>query len=343
MARDNATSLDVARHAGVSQSAVSRVFTPGASVSMKMADKVKRSADALGYRPNVLARSLITGQSRIIGLVVAYLDNQFYPEALERLSMSLQEQGYNVLVFMASKTAGNIDQVLEEILDYQVDGVIMASVAMSSSLAKRCDEAGIPVVLFNRRQSDLGFSSVTSDNMSGGQKLARFLIAGGHQRIGYIAGWDGASTQHDREAGFVMGLQDAGQSLFARGCGNFMLEEARIAARDMFSPSVIPDAVFVANDHMAFAVMDVLRFELGLSVPDDVSVVGYDDVQLASWTSYDLTTVRQPVNKMVSETIAILMARIEQGHSQLRNVELDGSLIVRGSAKIQEGWEDAGV
>ena len=111
MARDNATSLDVARHAGVSQSAVSRVFTPGASVSMKMADKVKRSADALGYRPNVLARSLITGQSRIIGVVVAYLDNQFYPEALERLSMSLQEQGYHVLVFMASKTVGNIDPV----------------------------------------------------------------------------------------------------------------------------------------------------------------------------------------------------------------------------------------
>lgn len=339
MARDNATSMDVARHAGVSQSAVSRVFTPGASVSMKMADKVKRSADALGYRPNVLARSLITGQSRIIGVVVAYLDNQFYPEALERLSMSLQEQGYHVLVFMASKTAGNIDQVLEEILDYQVDGVIMASVAMSSSLAKRCDEAGIPVVLFNRRQSDLGFCSVTSDNVSGGLKLARFLIAGGHRRIGYIAGWDGASTQHERETGFIKGLQEAGQSLFARGCGNFVLDEARDAARDMFSQKVIPDAVFVANDHMAFAVMDVLRFEMGFSVPEDVSVVGYDDVQLASWTSYDLTTVRQPVDKMVSETIAILMARIEQGNSALRNVELDGSLIVRGSAKIQEGWD----
>ena len=87
------------------------------------------------------------------------------------------------------------------------------------------------------------------------------------------------------------------------------------------------------------AVMDVLRFEMGFSVPEDVSVVGYDDVQLASWTSYDLTTVRQPVDKMVSETIAILMARIEQGNSALRNVELDGSLIVRGSAKIQEGWD----
>ena len=122
-----------------------------------------------------------------------------------------------------------------------------------------------------------------------------------------------------------------------------MLEEARIAARNMFSKSVMPDAVFVANDHMAFAVMDVLRFELGLSVPDDVSVVGYDDVQLASWTSYDLTTVRQPVNRMISETIAILMARIEQGNSKLRNVELDGALIVRGSARIQEGWEHEGV
>ena len=342
MAREPATSLDVARHAGVSQSAVSRVFTPGSSVSVKMTDKVKRAADALGYRPNVLARSLITGQSRIIGVVVAYLDNQFYPEALERLSMKLQEKGYHVLVFMASRTAGNIDQVLEEILDYQVDGIILASVAMSSSLAIRCDEAGIPVVLFNRNQADLGVCSVTSDNVLGGRKLAQFLAAAGHQNIGYIAGWDGASTQHDREAGFVAGLQEAGLALFARQCGNFVLEDAHKAAHEMFRQRVIPDAVFVANDFMAFAVMDVLRFELGLSIPGDVSVVGYDDVQLASWASYDLTTVRQPLNKMVGEVIAMLMARIEHGDTKLRNEALDGPLIVRGSAKIPKGWKHEG-
>ncbi len=135
--REKVTALDVAEQAGVSRSAVSRVFTPGASVSKRTADKVRQAADALGYRPNVLARSLITGRSRIIGLVVAYLENQFYPEAIERLSRSLQERGYHVLVFMASNSGAEADEVMEELLDYQVDGIIVASVGMSNDLTQR--------------------------------------------------------------------------------------------------------------------------------------------------------------------------------------------------------------
>ena len=119
MAGEKITSIEVARRAGVSQSAVSRVFTPGASASKKTAEKVRKAATELGYRPNALARSLITGKSRIIGLVVAYLENQFYPEALEILSTALQEKGYHVLIFMTSQTAVNIDEVLQEIIDYQ--------------------------------------------------------------------------------------------------------------------------------------------------------------------------------------------------------------------------------
>jgi DNA-binding LacI/PurR family transcriptional regulator len=117
MANEKVTSLDVARLAGVSQSAVSRVFTPGASVSKHTIEKVRQAAAELGYRPNVLARSLITGRSRIIGLVVAYLENYFYPEVVERLSVALQEQGYHVLVFMAAPTVGDVQGVVQEILD----------------------------------------------------------------------------------------------------------------------------------------------------------------------------------------------------------------------------------
>jgi len=333
MARDNVTSLDVARVAGVSQSAVSRVFTPGASVSQSMTDRVLAAATELGYRPNVLARSMITGKSRLIGLVVAYLDNQFYPEILEKMSTSLQQRGYHVLVFMAQQTSGNIDSVLQEILDYQVDGIVLASVAMSSQLAEQCDAAGIPVVLFNRAQNDDSFSTVTSDNFSGGRALADFLVAGGHERIAYIAGWEGASTQRDREAGFRAGLADHGRKLFARGVGDFHTDRAADAAVEMFSGDQVPDAVFVANDHMAFAVMDVLRGRLGLSVPRDVSVVGYDDVQLAAWPSFDLTTVSQPSDEMVSKTVSALMAQIEDGETVPRRVIIQGELVVRGSAR----------
>ncbi len=333
------TSADVARRAGVSQSAVSRVFTPGASASKATIEKVVKAADDLGYRPNVLARAMASGRSRIIGLVVAYLENHFYPEALEKFSNALQEKGYHVLVFMASQAAGNIDRVVDEILDYQVDGIIAASVAMSSDLARRCNDAGVPIVLFNRKQEGQGFNAVTSDNFAASFRVAEFLIAGGHRRIGYVAGWEGASTQRDREAGFRAGLAASGHGIHTRENGNFVMESAREAARNMFTQAGMrPDAVFVANDHMAFGVIDVIRSELGLRIPEDVSVVGYDDVPPAAWPAYDLTTVRQRANLMVERTVEMLIEQIEDPGRPVRDVAVDAPLIVRGSTRIPPSW-----
>ncbi|MCK8482443.1 LacI family DNA-binding transcriptional regulator [Aliiroseovarius sp. S2029] len=332
------TSAQVAERAGVSQSAVSRVFTPGASASKRTVEKVKKAADELGYRPNSLARAMVSGKSRMIGLVVAYLENHFYPEALEKLSNALQEQGYHILIFMASNASENIDSVVDEILDYQVDGIITASVAMSSDLTARCRKAGVPIVMFNRSQDGPDLSSVASNNVAGGRKVAEFLIAGGHQKIGYIAGWEGASTQRDREAGFRAGLTEAGVSLHSRAVGDFRSDRAAEAARQMFSVDDRPDAVFVCNDHMAFAVLDVLRTDLGLSVPGDVSVIGYDDVPIADWPAYDLTTVRQPANRMVAETVDLLLGEIDGTGRGPQKIEIDGPLVVRGSARIPEGW-----
>ena len=338
MTIEKVTSLQVAKKAGVSQSAVSRVFTPGASASRATIDKVKKAANDLGYRPNVLARAMVSGKSRIIGVVVAYLENQFYPEALERLSNSLQAKGYHVLIFMAGKNMQSLDDVVEEILDYQVDGIVAASVAMSSTLAERCKFAGVPMVLFNRSQDLPSMSAVTSDNIAGGRKVAEFLISGNHKKIGYISGWEGASTQRDREAGFISCLANSGFTLHNRQVGNFVMEEAKEATRKMFS-SDPPDAVFVANDHMALAVMDTLRYEIGLKIPQDVSVIGYDDVPASAWPAYDLTTVRQPVNKMVQETVEILIEKINNTEIKPRRVKIDGPLIIRGSARLPEGWE----
>ena len=337
MSKNRVTSQEVAKRAGVSQSAVSRTFTTGASASKKTVEKVRKDAAELGYRPNVLARAMVSGKSRMIGVVVAYIENQFYPEALEKLSNELQKCGYHVLIFMAKQTAGHIDAVVEEILDYQVDGIIAASVAMSSDLSEKCRAAGVPMVLFNRSQDDPNMSAVTSDNFSGGRKVAQFLLAAGHKKIGHIAGWQGASTQRDREAGFISALAEAGIALKAQAKGEFEMEKAAEATREMFAHDP-PEAVFVANDHMALAVLDTLRFELGLRVPEDVSVVGYDDVPAASWPAYNLTTVRQPANRMVTNTVKILLDQIENNADEPRRIAIDGPLIVRGTAKIPEGW-----
>ena len=304
------TSLDVAKRAGVSRSAVSRVFTPGASVSERTASKVREAANALGYRPNVLARAMLTGKSKIIGLVVAYLDNHFYPTVLELLSEALEREGYHVLVFMAAHSADDVEDVVSQILDYQVDGLILASVALSSDLADRCRASGVPVVLFNRKLEAEGELAVVSDNRMGGRLAAEHLISVGRTRIGHIAGWEGASTQRDREAGFMEGLRSAGLGLFGREVGDYRLPRAKDAARQMFDTPDRPDAVFVANDYMAFGVMDVLRSELGLRVPEDVALIGFDDVPSAAWPAYGLTTIKQDAEAMVSTTVDALLSEI---------------------------------
>ena len=333
MRAEKATLLDVARLAGVSQSAVSRVFTPGASASKKTALKVREAADTLGYRPNELARAMITGKSRIIGLVVAYLDNFFYPVAVERLSIALQEQGYHVLVFIAANTTDDVNRVMRDILDYQVDGMVLASVAMSSALAARCRDRAIPVVLFNRDQDDPDLSSVTTENFGGGRAAAEFLIATGHERITYIAGFEGASTQADREAGFREGLAAVGRRLHSRDCGGVLHPQSREATLRIFDRPDRPDDVFVANDHMGFAVMNCLRSELGLRLPNDVSVVGFNDVPIAAWPAYDLTSFRQPLNRMVAETVATLMERIAAPDTAPRRLRLNGRLVLRSSSR----------
>ena len=332
------TAHDVARLAGVSQSAVSRVFTPGASASKATIAKVRAAAEQLGYRPNPLARAMITGRTRIIGLVVAYLDNQFYPVALERLSRALQARGYHVLVFMAENSTAKVREVMQELVDYRVDGIVTASVAMTNDLAARMTTLGIPVVNFNRGQDDPRLTDVTSDNIAGARRATDFLIAGGHRRIAHIMGWQGASTGRDRAEGFRQAMAAANLEPVAMVDGMYNRDTAAAVARDLCTGPACPDAIFVGNDHMAFAVIDELRHRLGLSVPGAVSVVGYDDVPLAAWPAYDLTTIRQPVNRMVTATVEALLAGIE-GKGSPRKLRIDGPLIVRTSARIPEGYQ----
>ena len=337
----NVTSQHVARLAQVSQSAVSRAYTPGASVSDDTRARVMDAARQLGYRPNAIARSLITKRSRIIGVVMSQLDNQFYPLVLEKLSQRLRRDGYHVLLFITARDES--DGVLAEILQYQVDGIIMASTVLSSALARDCARAGSPVVLFNRMtkrvaNEDHPASAVTSDNETGGRMAARHLVAGGHQRIAYIAGLEESSTNLDRERGFRHELALLGTRMHARAVGNYSYEGAQLAAREMFGSSIHrPDAVFVGSDQMAMAVMDVLRTELGLRIPDDVSVVGFDNVPQAAWGAYQLTSIEQPVELMIEAAATLLLEQLNEGDNRVppHTVVVPCRLEVRASSRAE--------
>lgn len=326
------TSAQVALKADVSQSAVSRAFTPGASVAPDTRQRVLEAARELGYRPNAIARSLISGRSRMIGLVAAYLDNQYYPVVLERMARALQARGHHTLLFISE--SGSQDSELEKLLAYQVDAVVMLSATLSTALAHECLDAAIPVVLFNRDLPDSPASSVVSDNEAGGMLVAEHLIAGGHHRFAYIAGAEDSSTNRDREAGFLAGLAQAGHTLSHRAVGGYSAQgaiEATLAV--MQSEQLPPDAIFVANDHMAFAVLDTLRGRLGLQVPEDVSVVGFDDVPQANWSAYALTTVAQPTDQLIEATVDLLFEQLDSGHARSHRRCLPVKLIARETSR----------
>jgi DNA-binding LacI/PurR family transcriptional regulator len=337
--KPNPTAHDVARLVGVSQSAVSRAFTEGASVAPATRERILVAARELGYRPNAIARTLITRRSRIVGLVMSYLENQFYPLVIERMSQALQRDGYHVLLFI-SETA-DADAILADILQYQVDGIVMASTTLSSGLAHDCAEAGIPVVLFNRvaqlgAMGRFSTSSVTSQNREGGRLVGEMLVRTGHRRIAWLAGPANASTSLDRETGLLEALEQAGLPLHARAVGHYDFAEARRAVLEMFRDTAMrPDALFAANDHMAIAALETLRSELGLRVPEDVSVVGFDNVPQAAWPSFALTTVQQDVDSMVDATRGLLFDQIN-GQVMARSVTVPCVLVERGTVQSRK-------
>jgi len=327
---------DVADLAGVSQSAVSRTFTPGASVSEETRGKVLAAAQKLGYRPNALARSLITRRSRIVALVMSYLENQFYPMVIQQLSQRLQREGYHVLMFIADMDEA-ADGVLAEILQYQVDGIVLASAMLSPTLAGSCADVGVPVVQFNR-SSELGglarhrTSSVVSDNHGGGVMAARLLLARGYRRIAFIAGLEASSTSREREAGLRAELRRQGRDLFRRETGHYDFGQAQAAARRLFAAAETPDAVFVRIDPLPIAVLDVLRLECGLRVPDGDAPDGLDHLGDAPRGSYRLTTLCQQVEPMVQATVGLLTEQM-RGELRARDVVIPSMLVERGTVR----------
>ena len=336
MAPPRVTASDVAKAAGVSQPTVSRVFTRTTSVDPQKAARVRAVAKELGYIPNLVARSLNSGQTFRVGVVLAYLKNGFFGEALQRLSKALNAQGYSVTVYFAGNSTEEIDDIVDGLLADQVDGIVLASVSLSNTLVQRVRKSGIPCVLFNRGQTDPDASMVVASNYAGAKRATEFLIEAGHSRIAHIAGWRDALNGIERKEGFLDAMQEAGMVPIACIDCHFRREVAMDETRNLFASKTPPDALFVANDHMAFGVLEVLREELGLRVPEDVSVIGYDDAPMASWKTFDLTTVRQPLAQMIEATCDMLIAEISDQERVPAKVVLPGELVIRGSARIPD-------
>lgn len=334
--RRSVRSIDVARLAGVSRSAVSRAFTKDAYVSDETKRKVLEAANLLGYQPNAIARSLISRRSNIVGVVVSELSNPFYALVLESLSLQLQNAELASLL-ICSRDAREIDASIPRLLAYQVDGVIIAAAPLSSTSAAQCSSAGIPVILINRYVEYDDVSAVFSDNLAGGRAVADHLVNGGHTRIAFMAGLENTSSSRDRESGFVSRLTEHRMFLYAREVGNYKYQDGVIAARRLLSLDPKPDAIFCANDVMAIAAMDVARREFGLGIPKDLSIAGYDNVQAASSAGYDLTTVDQNIDLMAKDAVSMLLRHIAAPPPRAARRLVPSRLVERGSTRRPPG------
>ncbi len=326
------SSIDVARLAGVSQAAVSRTYTPGASISDRMRRRVLAAAEQLGYQPNIIARSLSGKSTRLVGIIMVKIGDPFYAKILAAFSRKLQEKGYWSLLLNVNEDLP-LDAVLPQALQYQVDGIVLTSATLSSTIASQCTAMGVPVVMFNRFSLEVEVNAVGCDHTGGARLLAELLVKAGHKRFAYISGEENSSTNRERERGFTERLAALGYELYARESGDYSYESGIQAAAKILTVNPRPDALFCANDFMAIAAIDQAR-SLGLKVPGDLSVVGFDDASMAGWPRYSLTTIQQPVDRLVEAAVDVLISAIETPENERVIKVIPGRLVLRDSARL---------
>ena len=284
MEQSRPSAFDVARAAGVSQSAVSRAFTPGASIAPATRERVLSAARALSYRPR--GRVILPDDERPeIAIVMADIANPFLPLVLDALMARLTERDFGYRLHCVPR-GGDIDSVMPDLFRRPPAGVVFSSATLSSSLAQTCRKRHVPIVLLNRFMPGFDVSMVACDNYAGGRRVADLLVRTGRRRVAFIAGRSEIPSSGDRERGLRDGLRDAGQDVFACEVGGFVYEKAFEATRRLLAAHVRPDAIFCANDVMALAAVDVILREGALKIPEDIAVVGFDDIPMASWPAY---------------------------------------------------------
>jgi LacI family transcriptional regulator len=314
------TSHDVASLAGVSRSAVSRTFTPDASVSEKTRRKVLAAAGKLGYQPNVIARSLITRQSRLIGLIMGEWENPFYTTMLRGFTEQLGARDYRVML-LASRSAEDVDAAMRMLMQYRVDGMVLVSASPGEAAAQDYLRTGGRLVLINREPERLAATGIACDNPRIGRELAERLLAAGYQRFALLRGDPTVKFGLQRALAFRSAIEASGRGrIVVDRSGASGYASGRAFGNAMMALAARPDAIVCATDVVGIGVLDGVRLDCKVAVPDAVGVVGFGDIPAAAWASHDLATVRLPIERMIEESVQALFADREQ--------VVDGTILV---------------
>jgi DNA-binding LacI/PurR family transcriptional regulator len=327
------TQKEVAEKAGVSLSAVSRAFTDGASVSAKTKEKIEKAAKILGYRPNILAQSLMTNRTKLIGIVSSNFENPAFIEVFDLITRELQAKGYRCLLENLTEKC-EPEAVLDRLLQYRVDGVLFISSVLPTIFAEVCARAKLPAaIMFGRANTNGPINIVTADNSGGGKLGADLLLAKGYRNIAFLGGPADATTTIDRKQSVIDTLAAQGHTLsVVEHCSSYSYDAGRQKSRELLQNNPNIDAIFCGDDILAIATLDSAR-ELGKRCPEELGILGFNDILMASWGAYNLTTIQQPIQQMVLAAVDIIISRIENPLLGTETRLLPCKLVERGTLR----------
>ncbi|HXV32094.1 MAG TPA: substrate-binding domain-containing protein [Sinorhizobium sp.] len=297
---------EVAERAGVSRSAVSRTFTPGASVSAETRRKVIEAADALGYHVNHLARGLMRNESGIACLIVSDMGTPYRSNLIRALTQQLQNAGKIAMLVNTDRSDGSVDLALRQAIRYRADASIILSGMPDKSITELCLKNGQRLVLINRDDEQPGPLRINLDDGEAGGRIVTAFVRAGCRRLAFANSQAGTPSLMAREHGFVAAAKAMGLDVVVERHGPTGYESGRVLAQRLLTRGERPDAVFCATDLIACGFMDAARHQFSIAVPDQLCIAGFDDIEQASWSSYHLTTFAQPIEAIAREAVTWL-------------------------------------
>ena len=326
------TLKDVALRAGVSRSAVSRTYTAGASVSAKTREKVKRAADELGYSPNALASSLTTGRTKLIGLISDNFHNPIFLQVFDLFTRGLQDRGLRPLLVNLSNQTDPRNS-LQMLRQYSVDGVIVASSTLPVTFATSFRDAGIPVVhSFGRYSSSPYVHIVGIDNIECGRMALRELERRGYRRIAFLGGPQLATSTQDRLNGFKDECAQYPQLKLSISFADAYSFDAGRDEMKRLLQGKPAEAYFCGDDVLSIGALSAIR-SAGLSVPDDIGLIGLNDMEMAHWENIDLTTIHQPIDQIIKSSIDLIVVMLAEPSIYPESRLFPCKVIERGTLK----------
>lgn len=330
-----ATMKDIAKLAGVSTSTVSHVINKSRFVSDAISERVNKAAQDLNYRPSALARSLKLNRTRTIGMLVSSSTNPFFGEVVKGVERSCYQQGYNLILCNTEGDNERMHESINTLLQKRVDGVILMCSSLEGERLDVLDQyPDIPVVVMDWGPMQFTSDKIQDNSLRGGYMATKHLIESGHKEIGCITGPLVKHQAQMRYKGYKRALNEAGLSFKAEWIieSDFECEGGYQAFNKMHQAGVLPSAIFVCNDMMSMGVINAAS-EKGIGIPDDLSIIGYDDIYIAKFMTPSLTTIHQPKYRLGKAAVETLLYRLENSETEVQVVQLEPALIERATVR----------